>query len=199
MKPLKLHMKNIGPYRDETIDFTKLDNMFLIKGDTGAGKTFIFDSMTFAPYGQLRGNRKGHESDLKSRYAEENDDSFVEFTFEIGGKANNGKTYKINRTVPFSITNRNGKVTKKISEASLQEQNQGSGNFSAIPGKLTEINEKIAQTENHKKAIQERIDSINEELDGAEGAIHEKEKQLDGQMNLMDYQTGENKFEITKD
>ena len=71
MKPVNLRMKNIGPYADEKIDFTKLDNMFLIKGDTGAGKSFIFDSMTFALYGDLRGNRKGHVKDFKSRYAKE--------------------------------------------------------------------------------------------------------------------------------
>lgn len=136
MKPIKLHMINIGPYKDETVDFTKLENMFLIKGDTGAGKTFIFDAMTFALYGALRGNRKGHESDLKSRYADESDDSYVEFTFEVGGR-----TYAINRSVPFSYTNRNGKITKKLSSVDMQEIAGGSG--TAVSGKLSEINEKI--------------------------------------------------------
>ena len=136
MKPVKLYMKNIGPYRDETIDFTKLDNMFLIKGDTGAGKTFIFDSITYALYGQLRGNRKGHESDFKSRYAPESEESFVEFTFEIAGKL-----YRINRTVPFYYTNRNGNRAKKNQDVSLEEQTGGS--FTATGGKLSEINEKI--------------------------------------------------------
>lgn len=138
MKPLKLHMINIGPYKDETVDFTKLENMFLIKGDTGAGKTFIFDAITFALYGALRGNRKGHESDLKSRYAEESDDSYVEFTFETGGRK-----YFINRSVPFSYTNRNGKITRKLSSADLQEFKENSS--SVISGKLSEVNEKIKE------------------------------------------------------
>ncbi|MCR4821313.1 MAG: AAA family ATPase [Treponema sp.] len=138
MKPVKLYMKNIGPYLNEAIDFTKLDNMFLIKGDTGAGKTFIFDSITFALYGVLRGNRKGHEADFKSRYAEESDESFVEFTFEVGGRR-----YKINRSVPFAYTNRNGNVSKKIQEVSLEELTEGSAVI--FPGKLTEINEKVHQ------------------------------------------------------
>ena len=129
-------MKNIGPYLDETIDFTKLDNMFLIKGDTGAGKIFIFDSMTYALYGKLRGNREDHESAIKSRYAQESDESFVEFTFEIAGK-----TYRINRTVPFKYTNRNGKTAKKTQEASLEEFVRG--RFNPIEGKLSDINEKI--------------------------------------------------------
>ncbi|MCR5495362.1 MAG: hypothetical protein K6F15_06950 [Treponema sp.] len=138
MKPVKLFMKNIGPYLNETIDFTKLDNMFLIKGDTGAGKTFIFDSITYALYGVLRGNRKGHESDFKSRYAKESDESFVEFTFEVGGKR-----YKINRSVPFAYTNRNGNISKKNQEVSFEELTEGSA--SIFPGKLSEINEKVHQ------------------------------------------------------
>lgn len=138
MKPLKLFLKNIGPYRNEIIDFTKLDNMFLIKGDTGAGKTFIFDAVTFALYGDLRGSRKGHESNLKSRYAEETEESFVEFEFELFGKK-----YKIYRTIPFNYTNRNGKKSKKISEVSLQEFKNN--DYINIEGKLSEINEKICE------------------------------------------------------
>ncbi len=58
-------------------------------------------------------------------------------------------------------------------------------------GRQTEINEKIAQIENHKKAVQERIDNINEELDGAEVSLHEKEKQLaDIKANITSF--GEN-------
>ena len=136
MKPIRLSMVNIGPYRNETVDFSALDNMFLIKGETGSGKTFIFDAITFALYGELRGNRKGHESSFKSRYALESDEAFVDFTFEIYGKK-----YRIYRTVPFSYTNRNGKNAKKVSETALWVwKNDG---FENISGKTSEINEKI--------------------------------------------------------
>lgn len=138
MKPIKLFLKNIGPYRNEIIDFTKLDNMFLIKGDTGAGKTFIFDAMTFALYGDLRGSRKGYESNLKSRYAEETEESFVEFEFELFGKK-----YKIYRTIPFNYTNRNGKKTKKVSEVALFEFKNN--DYVNIERKLSELNEKIRE------------------------------------------------------
>lgn len=139
MRPVELHMKNIGPYLDETIDFSALDNMFLIKGDTGAGKTFIFDAVTFALYGKLRGNRQGHESDFKSRYAEDSDESFVEFKFDA-----NGKRYFISRTVPFKYENRNGKVSKKTSEVYFCELAQGGrktfdGKAGEIDGKIQEI------------------------------------------------------------
>lgn len=138
MKPVKLHMKNIGPYLDETVDFSKLDNMFLIKGDTGSGKTFIFDAITYALYGKLCGNRANHENDFKSRYAKETDDSFVEFIFEASGKK-----YFIHRTVPFYYKNRNGKETKKTKEVSFSEiKNDKKEDFF---GKLEEIDKKIQQ------------------------------------------------------
>lgn len=136
MKPIILRMKNIGPYLDEKIDFSKLGNMFLIKGDTGSGKTFIFDAITFALYGELSGNRKNHEKNLKSRYATEDEDSFVEFEFE-----SNGKKYFVERSVPFEYTNRNGKVSKKTMEVSFSEiKNEKKEDFF---GKSSEINEKI--------------------------------------------------------
>ncbi|MCR5401215.1 MAG: AAA family ATPase [Treponema sp.] len=136
MKPVKLYMKNIGPYRDESLDFTKLDNMFLIKGDTGAGKTFIFEAITFALYGTLRGSRKNHERTIKSRYAEEKEESFVNYTFEV-----DGKIYRVNRSVPFFYTNRKGQIDNKQSQVSLEEFVDGS--FQAIPGGTSEINKKI--------------------------------------------------------
>lgn len=98
MKPIELILKNIGPYKEETIDFTKLENIFLITGNTGAGKTFIFDAMTYAIYGVLRGNRANHEKDLKSRYAgSEETEFYVEFTFQVGDDL-----YKVHRTVEFT-------------------------------------------------------------------------------------------------
>lgn len=149
MKPYKLHMKNIGPYLDETINFSLLDNMFLIKGDTGSGKTFIFDAITYALYGKLCGNRSGHEADFKSRYALEEDESFVEFEFLA-----NGKKYFVSRTVPFEYTNRNGKLSKKTKEVyfalldSDKSENQSGEtleNKTEFSGKPTEIDEKIQE------------------------------------------------------
>ena len=104
MKPIKLHMKNIGPYLDETIDFSNLDNMFLIKGDTGAGKSFIFDAITYALYGSLGGNRNYPGSTIRSRYANELDDAEIDYEFEVGGTV-----YKVHRILPRNYINRNGK------------------------------------------------------------------------------------------
>lgn len=107
MKPEKLILKNLGPYKNETVDFTKLENMFLITGDTGAGKTFIFDAITFALYGKLNGNRASKETHLRSRYvSEETQDVEYSVTFEFS--VGNEK-YKIYRTIPKSQRDSKGK------------------------------------------------------------------------------------------
>ncbi|MBO5690804.1 MAG: AAA family ATPase, partial [Spirochaetaceae bacterium] len=57
MKPLELVLKNIGPFRRETIDFTQLGDMFLVCGKTGAGKSTIFNAITYALYGDFPSDR----------------------------------------------------------------------------------------------------------------------------------------------
>ena len=73
MKPLKLKMSAFGPYaKTEEIDFNlfKNDSLFLISGDTGSGKTTIFDAICFALYGSVSGQRKEARS-VKSDFSDE--------------------------------------------------------------------------------------------------------------------------------
>lgn len=136
MKPLKLEMKNFGPYRDESIDFESLDDMFLITGPTGSGKTFIFDAMTFALYGESSGKRG--EKSLKSTYAEIEEKSYVNFEFSMSGDV-----FRVNRTIPYDHVTKTGKITHKQSE--LDVFKKSGGNFIPLwPGEnLSDVNKKL--------------------------------------------------------
>lgn len=136
MRPIELKLKNIGPFLDETINFDELENMFIITGNTGAGKTFIFDAMTYALYGVLKGNRENHEKDLKSRYAAEDEtDFYVEFTFCVADK-----TYKVRRTVEYT---KKGKKTPTAADVSVMRLNEEGRFESLCDGKIVDKNNVI--------------------------------------------------------
>ena len=84
MKPTKLIINAFGPYADRMpeIDFELFQNsgLFLISGDTGAGKTTIFDAVCFALYGETSGTYRDTKN-LRSEYAKPSVQSFVDFYF----------------------------------------------------------------------------------------------------------------------
>ncbi|MDR0513292.1 MAG: AAA family ATPase, partial [Treponema sp.] len=85
MRPEKLVMENFGPYSGRVeLDFSKLQDIFLVTGKTGAGKTTIFDAICFALYGKVPGSRGNHPGKLYSDHAAEGSMSFVSFEFSIG-------------------------------------------------------------------------------------------------------------------
>lgn len=88
MRPLKLKMVGFGPYAGvQELDFDRLGSsgLYLITGDTGAGKTTIFDAITFALFGEASGNNR-NPSMLRSKYAKEDMPTKVELTFAYSGK-----------------------------------------------------------------------------------------------------------------
>ena len=88
MRPLKLILSAFGPYAGEaTLELDKLgtSGLYLITGDTGAGKTTIFDAVTFALYGQASGGNRA-ASMLRSQYAAADTPTFAELTFAYRGE-----------------------------------------------------------------------------------------------------------------
>ena len=117
MRPLKLIMSAFGPYAGSTeVDFTSLGErgLYLITGDTGAGKTTIFDAITFALYGEASGEIR-EASMLRSNYADEKMPTFVELSFVLGGKE-----YRIRRNPEYNRPKARGEgFTLQKSDAEL--------------------------------------------------------------------------------
>ena len=117
MRPLKLVVSAFGPYAGRTeIDMSVLgtSGMYLITGDTGAGKTMIFDAITFALYGEASGSNR-EAGMLRSHYAEPDVPTEVELTFDYGGKI-----YYVKRNPEYERPSKRGNgFTKQRAEAEL--------------------------------------------------------------------------------
>lgn len=117
MRPLKITMSAFGPYAGEvTLDMQKLgkSGIYLITGDTGAGKTTIFDAISYALYGEASGNYRENTT-LRSKYASADTPTFVELEFEY-----NNEIYKINRNPEYPRPNKRGEgFTKQSANAEL--------------------------------------------------------------------------------
>ncbi len=111
MKPVKLIISAFGPYASKMpeISFEQFEErgLFLISGDTGAGKTTIFDAICFALYGTTSGSYRDTKN-LKSEYAKESEESYVDFYF-----SHQGNDYHICRKPSYRRINRNGKETEE--------------------------------------------------------------------------------------
>ena len=111
MKPLKLTMAAFGSYAGKNvIDFTgQQQGIFLITGDTGAGKTTIFDAITYALYNQTSGGERNGNM-MRSQYAQPETETYVELEFLY-----RGQTYRVRRNPDYKITKtlKNGKIREQ--------------------------------------------------------------------------------------
>ena len=116
MRPIMLVLSAFGPYAGETrLDFSLLGEkgLYLISGDTGAGKTMLFDAISFALYGEPSGGNR-EPSMLRCRYAAPETPTFVELTFRC-----RGQDYTVRRNPEYRRPSRRGGETVQRAEAVL--------------------------------------------------------------------------------
>ena len=117
MRPLNLTIAGFGPYAGvQKLDFENLgtSGLYLITGDTGAGKTTIFDAITFALFGEASGENR-EPGMLRSKYAKAEDPTYVELTFAYGGKQ-----YHVRRNPEYERAKTRGTgTTKQSADAQL--------------------------------------------------------------------------------
>ena len=137
MRPIKLVMSAFGPYKGEVcLDMDKLgkSGLYLITGDTGAGKTTVFDAVCFALYGSASGEVR-QTNMFRSKYASADTPTFVRMVFEY-----DGKIYDVKRNPEYLRPSKRGDgFTKQTANAELVLPNG-----TAIT-KVNEVNDKIKE------------------------------------------------------
>jgi exonuclease SbcC len=116
VRPIKLTLQAFGPYADKTeLDLTKLGNsgLYLITGDTGAGKTTIFDAITYALFGEASGNIREPKM-LRSKYVADTVETFVELEFSYSGKV-----YTIRRNEEYRREKSRGEGTTTVGRSAM--------------------------------------------------------------------------------
>lgn len=137
MRPIRLEIDAFGPFAGhEEIDFDKLENgLYLITGDTGAGKTTIFDAITFALYGEASGNSR-KAGMLRSDFAKDSDVTRISFTFSY-----DRNTYRVVRTPQYERRKLRGEGTvKQNGDATLyREEAVIATGYTGVTEKICEI------------------------------------------------------------
>lgn len=142
MRPVQLELTNFGPYRKEVINFTQFDHapLFLIGGDTGAGKSTLFDAMTVALFATTSGDRNVEE--MRSTFAGPEDDlTKVIFYFQQGKQL-----YRIERVLQQERAKRGGGTTMQKATASLVIVDKiGGKEIEKLGDKIKEVSDQIEQ------------------------------------------------------
>lgn len=129
MRPLKLTMSAFGPYAGEVeIPLGELgeDGLYLICGDTGAGKTTIFDAIAFALFGETSGSARDAKT-LRSDFADPEAETYVELVFEY-----RGETYRIKRTPLYARAKKRGEGMRTL-QPTVEFEQPGCAAITKIP------------------------------------------------------------------
>ena len=135
MKPIRLELKEFGPYKNEIIEWDKIINepIFLITGKTGSGKSTLFDAITYALYNKTTGGKD--IASLRTKTALDKDKTEVNFDFELSGRK-----YRIERTLSYLKAGNKNLTSGKV--ALMQYNNE---KLEVIASKEQEVKEKIEE------------------------------------------------------
>jgi exonuclease SbcC len=139
VRPLVLTMQAFGPYKAcETVDFTELGNsrLFLIHGETGAGKTSILDAIVFALYGETSGGERSG-TQMRCETADPSRETRVTFDFALGPS-----TFRIERTPTYRVAGR--RTPKQASAAFWETTGADTGNEGKLlASQVRETNDEV--------------------------------------------------------
>ena len=135
MKPIRLELKEFGPYKNEIIEWDRIINepIFLITGKTGSGKSTLFDAITYALYNKTTGGKD--IASLRTKTALDKDKTEVNFDFELSGRK-----YRIERTLAYLKAGNKNLTSGKV--ALMQYNNE---KLEVIASKEQEVKEKIEE------------------------------------------------------
>ena len=135
MKPIRLELKEFGPYKNEIIEWDKIINepIFLITGKTGSGKSTLFDAITYALYNKTTGGKD--IASLRTKTALDKDKTQVNFDFELSGKK-----YRIERTLAYLKAGNKNLTSGKVALMQYNDEK-----LEVIATKEQEVKEKIEE------------------------------------------------------
>ena len=135
MKPIRLELKEFGPYKNEIIEWDKIINepIFLITGKTGSGKSTLFDAITYALYNKTTGGKD--IASLRTKTALDKDKTQVNFDFELSGKK-----YRIERTLAYLKAGNKNLTSGKVVLMQYNDEK-----LEVIATKEQEVKEKVEE------------------------------------------------------
>ena len=135
MKPIRLELKEFGPYKNEIIEWDKIINepIFLITGKTGSGKSTLFDAITYALYNKTTGGKD--IASLRTKTALDKDKTQVNFDFELSEKK-----YRIERTLAYLKAGNKNLTSGKVALMQYNDEK-----LEVIASKEQEVKEKVEE------------------------------------------------------
>ena len=135
MKPIRLELKEFGPYKNEIIEWDRIINepIFLITGKTGSGKSTLFDAITYALYNKTTGGKD--IASLRTKTALDKDKTQVNFDFELSGKK-----YRIERTLAYLKAGNKNLTSGKVALMQYTDEK-----LEVIASKEQEVKEKVEE------------------------------------------------------